>query len=454
MNITDGIYTDFRKLEQGVKLYMKISQPIAYATLKLVQFLARSVKEKYFSQDMVENFAKFMKTTNGEFSIYRMPYVSDITRETAIENAKNYLDKAGIKYCIMDSVNDKDNALHISVARKDEQKFNVMFTDYLKEQLSGGEKNADDLVNLTDRKTTIISIPDASLDIMKNALTEVNVNFAELPDLVPDDGEKQLRIASADLNVTKQCYEAYRRSLMKNKPEEAAAEMKVFSEEDYTDGAKETTEQYMKNSVSDELKEKLQKYEKFDADEMEKELMKWDTIIKDSKGFECQALRSNMASVPISFENISGAAKGYYNPVTASIAIKAGMPESQTVKTMIHEIAHSILHNDILDEAAKKDRQTKEVEAESVAYTVCQHFGIDTSDYSFGYIAGWSSSKETEELKQSLETIQKTASGLINDIERIMPQLKKDMQLKENVTESVTENIDEPEIEYTAGMRI
>ena len=130
------------------------------------------------------------------------------------------------------------------------------------------------------------------------------------------------------------------------------------------------------------------------------------------------------------------------------------MPESQTVKTMIHEIAHSILHNDILDESEKKDRQTKEVEAESVAYTVCQHFGIDTSDYSFGYIAGWSSSKETEELKQSLETIQKTASGLINDIERIMPQLKKDMQLKENVTESVTENIDEPEIEYTAGMRM
>ena len=166
-----------------------------------------------------------------------------------------------------------------------------------------------------------------------------------------------------------------------------------------------------------------------------------------------EALKQS-TSVPISFENISGVAKGYYNPVTASIAVKAGMPESQTVKTMIHEIAHSILHNDILDEAAKKDRQTKEVEAESVAYTVCQHFGIDTSDYSFGYIAGWSSSKETEELKQSLETIQKTASGLINDIERIMPQLKKDMQLKENVTESVTENIDEPEIEYTAGMRM
>ena len=165
-----------------------------------------------------------------------------------------------------------------------------------------------------------------------------------------------------------------------------------------------------------------------------------------------EALKQS-TSVPISFENISGAAKGYYNPVTASIAIKAGMPESQTVKTMIHEIAHSILHNDILDEAAKKDRQTKEVEAESVAYTVCQHFGIDTSDYSFVYIAGWSSGKETEELKQSLETIQKTASGLINDIERIMPQLKKDMQLKENVTEFVTLDNEELEIE-AAGMRM
>lgn len=302
MNTTDGMYADFRKIEQGMRLYMKISQPVAYATFKLIQFLARGVKEKFFDKDAVENFSKFLKSSNGEYSIYRMPYKAELSREQAIDRAKNYLDKAGIKYCVMDSVNDKDNALHISVMRKDEQKFNVMFTDYLKEQLSGGEKTAEDLINLTDGKTTIISIPDASLDIMKNALTEVNVNFAELADLVPDDGEKQLRIASVDLNTAKQCYEAYRHSLMKNKPEEAAAEMKVFSEEDYTDGAKETTEQYMKNSVSDELKEKLQKYEKFDADEMEKELMKWDTIIKDSKGFECQALRSNMAYSEISID--------------------------------------------------------------------------------------------------------------------------------------------------------
>ena len=268
MNTTDGIYADFRKVEQGMKLYMKLSQPVAYATIKLIQFLARAVKENFFDKDMVENFTKFAKATNGEFSIYRMPYMNELTREQAVENAKNYLDKAGIKYCVMDSVNDNDKALHISVARKDEQKFNVMFTDYLKAQLSGGEKTADDLINLTDGKTTIISIPDAALDTMKNALTEINVNFAELPDLVPGDGEKQLRIASVDLNLTKQCYEAYRRSVMKTQPEgaskDAAPDMKIFSEEDYLDTARESPEQYMESSVSDELKEKLQEYEKLE----------------------------------------------------------------------------------------------------------------------------------------------------------------------------------------------
>ena len=89
MNTTDGIYADFRKVEQGMKLYMKLSQPVAYATIKLIQFLARAVKENFFDKDMVENFTKFAKATNGEFSIYRMPYTNELTREQAIENAKN-----------------------------------------------------------------------------------------------------------------------------------------------------------------------------------------------------------------------------------------------------------------------------------------------------------------------------------------------------------------------------
>ena len=303
MNTTDGIYADFRKVEQGMKLYMKLSQPVAYATIKLIQFLARAVKENIFDKDMVENFSKFIKATNGEYTIYRMPYINELSREQAVENAKNYLDKAGIKYCVMDSVNDNDKALHISVARKDEQKFNVMFTDYLKEQLSGGKKTAADLINLTDGRTTIISIPDAALDIMKNALTKVNANFAELPDLIPDDGEKQLRIANADINITKECYEAYRRSVMKKQPEASdIPDMKIFSEEDYIDTARETPTEYIKDALSVEMSEKLKKYEQMDSGEMEKEVMKWEFEIKDSKCMECQALRANMAYTEISID--------------------------------------------------------------------------------------------------------------------------------------------------------
>ena len=125
--------------------------------------------------------------------------------------------------------------------------------------------------------------------------------------------------------------------------------------------------------------------------------------------------------VPISFEDIPGGAKGYFSHVENRIAIQEGMSEIQTVKTAIHEIAHAKLHAIKPDEKVapeeRKGRHTKEVEAESVAYTVCQRYGIETSDYSFGYIAGWSSDKDTKELKGSLETIRSTAAEMIESID-------------------------------------
>lgn len=151
-----------------------------------------------------------------------------------------------------------------------------------------------------------------------------------------------------------------------------------------------------------------------------------DIIVDELKGtvenYEAffDALRQE-SPVPISFEDIPGGAKGFFSPVESRIAIQEGMSEIQTVKTAIHEIAHAKLHAVKPDEKAapedKKDRHTKEVEAESVAYTVCQRYGIETSDYSFGYIAGWSSDKETKELKGSLETIRKTAAEMIDSID-------------------------------------
>ena len=148
--------------------------------------------------------------------------------------------------------------------------------------------------------------------------------------------------------------------------------------------------------------------------------------------------------VPISFEDIPGGAKGFFSPFESRIAIQEGMSEIQTVKTAIHEIAHAKLHAVKPDEKTtpedKKDRHTKEVEAESVAYTVCQRYGIETSDYSFGYIAGWSSGKETKELKSSLDTIRKTAEM----IEGIDAKLKVLLAEKEQSAEKESEMPAEP----------
>lgn len=137
-----------------------------------------------------------------------------------------------------------------------------------------------------------------------------------------------------------------------------------------------------------------------------------------------------ISPVSIGYEDISGEAKGYYHTVEQRVAIQQGMSESQIVKTAIHEVAHAKLHsrelNKDTDLSEQKDRNTKEVEAESIAYTVCQHFGIDTSDYSFGYIAGWSSGREMTELKSSLDTIRRTASEMISGIEAHLQELQKD----------------------------
>ena len=134
--------------------------------------------------------------------------------------------------------------------------------------------------------------------------------------------------------------------------------------------------------------------------------------------------------VPVAFEQIEGASHGYYHLADKRIAIQEGMSELQTLKTAIHEIAHAKLHDIDLnapkDEQPRVDKRTREVEAESVAYTVCQHYGLDTSDYSFGYVAGWSSGRELAELKGSLETIRSTAAEIINSIDEHIAQIQKE----------------------------
>ena len=140
--------------------------------------------------------------------------------------------------------------------------------------------------------------------------------------------------------------------------------------------------------------------------------------------------------VPIGFEDIPGGSHGYYHLTEKRIAIQEGMSELQTLKTAIYEIAHSKLHAidpeaTAIEQADRPDSRTREVQAESVAYAVCQHYGLDTSDYSFGYVAGWSSGKDLKELKASLETIRATAHELITTIDGHLAQLQQQRQAQQ-----------------------
>ena len=156
--------------------------------------------------------------------------------------------------------------------------------------------------------------------------------------------------------------------------------------------------------------------------------------------------------VPVGFEKIKSGAKGYYSQTDKRIAINEGMSELQNLKTLIHEIAHAKLHDIDLNAPAKEqadrpDRRTREVQAESIAYTVCQHYMLDTSDYSFAYVAEWSSGRELSELKASLETIRNTASELIKEIDKNFAELtqnKEQTQAQEAQAEEPTPEEKQP----------
>ena len=145
------------------------------------------------------------------------------------------------------------------------------------------------------------------------------------------------------------------------------------------------------------------------------------------------------------FEVLSGGAKGRCYYEENCIAINEGMSELQNIKTAIHEISHATMHDTDPDDPARPDRRTREVQAESVAYVVCQHYGLDTSDYSFGYVAGWSSGKELAELKGSLETIRSTATKLIETIDRNFAEIQKEKAaVQEQETQPIQQESETP----------
>jgi hypothetical protein len=160
-------------------------------------------------------------------------------------------------------------------------------------------------------------------------------------------------------------------------------------------------------------------------------------------GYEqLKGILEKISPVPVLFDENTGGANGYFSPSKKEIVIKKDLPQLQTIKTMIHEIAHASLGHGGKED--KWDRSSKEVQAESVAYWVASMFDFDTSDYSLGYIAGWSKDKEVSELKESLEIIKKTADKISSDIEKEL--LVANGQKKENVESEPVAEIKEERV--------
>lgn len=158
-----------------------------------------------------------------------------------------------------------------------------------------------------------------------------------------------------------------------------------------------------------------------------------DELVGDMERYE-DVMRAigEAAPCPIRFEDIPSGAKGYFSFAEGDkhIVIQQGMSEAQTVKTALHETCHARIHDvtEMADPSERPDQATREVQAESVAFVVAEHYGLDTGDYSFGYVAGWSDGKETSELKASLQTIRETASGIIDDVDRNLERIEQERE--------------------------
>lgn len=317
-DLTNATYAEIQKGLNGIKTYLKLSRWDVYAFTKLAQFIGRGLKEKFFTQNYVENFGKFIKESKGDFEMFRMPYKENKLWLDAKGTIQKYLDKAGIKYCIQDTVNEADKAVHVCVQRRDVQKFNACFNQYIRDNLTGGELSKQDLLNFTDGKTSIISIPDAAAGDMEHAFKTLDVNFSGLPDLMPNDGEKQYRIAAADLNTAQQAYNVYKHKLLADSEGEKTdiPDMKVISEQQYLDTAHETPEQWME-SASAEIKEKLAAYDQLTPEDKEKEIMSFSKEIKPASSYECAVYKRNDEYLMISIDYETLVKD---NPINANLA--------------------------------------------------------------------------------------------------------------------------------------
>lgn len=279
----------------------------ATAILQLYQMVCRLHKEHLLAGGEVKKLESFLKATGGSYDIYNIPFpVSDTgpdrNQVIELEKLRGQLDRMGIRYHVLPSLNSKVSAVQICVYRIDQQKFQTFFTDYLDQQLSGREMGEKTLISLTDKRASIVAIPgEAKREQIREDFRKLNINYACLPDLNVGNGQTQYLIANADMPKVRHWYSLYRESLLKSgkvSPEELTS----MSLDSYQQTANRSAETYIQGA-DEEIKRALERYEGQGKGNVEEKLEALDSKLKNAGSIAFREYLQDNCYVPLSIDH-------------------------------------------------------------------------------------------------------------------------------------------------------
>ena len=276
---------------------------LAKGAINLIHFLARMQERRILSGGEVDNFATFLKATKGEYNISRVPLKVDGNEAEDIGNLKQAMDAAGIRYCMLPNFNDApgEKSCYIAVYEKDQQKFAEVFINHVKNELTGGNKNIDDLKNFTDGRTTVFSIPDETTESMEKAMEKFQINYSMITaDITPH--HTQYLIPNSQLQRLQFIYKTFQEDMKKDgKP---VGDSKVFeSAEEYAGKAKMTNEEYVKSQMKDSKVSEAMEPLKHEATAEETALKNEMNKVGDSESIACGRYFRNENYMPLSIDD-------------------------------------------------------------------------------------------------------------------------------------------------------
>lgn len=297
---TNDFYMQLSRVNQTTILTLAVG---AKAILELTQFLMRLHREGILSGGEVENYNQFVKATGGKYDIYNIPVKVDEPRENQLTAIRDKLDQMKVRYHVLPDLEGEEPGIQVCVYKEDLQKFQQFFSGYIGQTLSGGELELDDLRNFTNGKTSIISIPDQAIEPMKDAMENLKVDFADLPDLNLKDGEHQYVISNTSVQSMKEIYRLYREGLMKDGVR--LGDLRVMeSPEEYQATARRTEADYRKNA-GEKAQKASKKYEGIEPTAKELAIAANDNEIRPSNSFACGSYLEDENYLKLSIDDAS-----------------------------------------------------------------------------------------------------------------------------------------------------